>query len=940
MKKAILLLVCLVTLGLQAKIITPNDAKHKIKHLAPTAKLAFTAKTNGTADLYVFNKSNKPGFVIVAAEDAVDNVILGYSDSGQFDADNIPENLRWLLSEYQKQIDWARANGYRTKSAQSPENANVVVGPLLGNTAWGQTEPFNNLCPIDDGGRSVTGCVATAMSQIIYYNKWPHRGIGRHTYGWNNQLVSVDFSKSEYEYDKMQAVYDTWTEESAYAVARLMYDCGVSVNMGYSSESSGTVSIYVVEALQKYFDYSTSVEYLSRGNFESSEWDNIIKSELDAHRVVYYSGTGDEGGHAFVCDGYNDNNYFHFNFGWKGVANGYYASSAINTEKYDFPRNHSIIIGIEPSNKHKIGELYYNIIDDKSVAVVAPPNHSEYSGDVIIPSKVTIGNKIYSVTEISAFAFYDTSITSVTIPASVVKIGEEAFANNQNLMSVTVGWTNEYVSYSANIFDDYTYNNAKLYVPKGSLTTYINTAPWFTFATIIDATGQKEQFTDWVPFSTGKGTYYYSIYFYGVDNDLNIMYRENMQGPNLCQYKICNWGLGVNLIISHDKSIGKYTVQQQPVNDVQNDFGDVYVSDYEILFERQPDGPAITFDEKTGLFTFNMVYFVNDGYFGYGDETFQLSDYPDFYVSVNAKTLTEQSDDTATQTLAFDWGKDIASVKYAVIEEKIESKVSLQQKITQILNGTIPAVVVLQEEKDSVVLTLTHEGSYTVIALGFDANEEYACNGYTSFEYISESKWMSLGEATYTDDIVCAMLRHEPVTYQVEVQTHSQRPGIYRLVNPYGAAYPLRQKINYDKSHDWYLAINAEDPDAVYITDQPLGVISSDGDIFTLSYGYYYMLQGISLDELKLEGILGTFKDDVITFPRNGILIGVGNDLYYSNENGAFRLDLSSVLNPDIISNVVATTPSLSGEYNLSGQTVNNSFKGIIIRNGKKYLKK
>ena len=190
----------------QAKTIKVKDAELKARTFlneksGTPLNLATTLSTGNKADLYVFNKQSKDGYVIVAAEDAVDNIILGYSDSGQFDADNMPENLRWWLGEYQKQINYAREIGYKSSIKQSGrKTSTIVVAPLLGNVVWDQDEPFNNLCPTEGKSHCMTGCVATAMAQIIYYNKWPLKGQGKHSYEWKGQTLTVDYSQSVYNY--------------------------------------------------------------------------------------------------------------------------------------------------------------------------------------------------------------------------------------------------------------------------------------------------------------------------------------------------------------------------------------------------------------------------------------------------------------------------------------------------------------------------------------------------------------------------------------------------------------------------------------------------------------------------------------------------------------------------------------------------------------------
>lgn len=953
MRKIILIIAAMCIFNcVQAKTIKVKDAELKARTFlneksGTPLNLATTLSTGNKADLYVFNKQSKDGYVIVAAEDAVDNIILGYSDSGQFDADNMPENLRWWLGEYQKQINYAREIGYKSSIKQSGrKTSTIVVAPLLGNVVWDQDEPFNNLCPTEGKNHCMTGCVATAMAQIIYYNKWPLKGQGKHSYVWKGQTLTVDYSQSVYNYAKMRPIYEKgkYTEEEANAVAKLMYDCGVSVEMQYGVNSSGAYSEDVADALKKYFDYGASVKYYSRMDYKGKEeeWDGMIRKELDEHRPVYYSGVDpSQGGHAFVCDGYKDDGYFHFNFGWSGSGNGYFITKLLATSVGNFAADQDIVIGIKANNKQKVGNLYYSVTSDNTVSLQNPSDFSEYSGDITIPSTVAIEGKTYSVNEIAAYAFYKTNVTSIHIPASVMNIGPGAMSECNNLKNIAVEWTTpNQVTVLSNAFSNDTYDNATLEVPAGRLSKYIYQSPWFLFRTIIDSAGQKCQYGDWAPFSTGKGTYYYGIVFGGTDECV-IRYRDNIQDPDQRQILINNWVYS-DLMVYYNKSTDKYTIPKQETNYNYGSYGQVYAADFETYTNREASYDQMSsFNEKKGLFTFCLYYFVNQGYINYGTETFQLDGYPDYYVTVEAKTQTEQSDGTAYQLLGFDWGTDISTVKYALIDKAIDSKYVLNTYIEQMIDGTIPTKKVSEKLKNKVSITLDHAGQYTVIAIGFDANGEYADYGYTTFEFKKTEQWQSVGTAEYTDDIIGPLFEADPVTYYVEIQTHPDHPGIYRMVNPYGETFPYNEDGDWDKSRDWNIDINAEDPDGVYIEQQKTGCDWGYGNMTIMSMGYYSMTAGgQSFDEAKSSGIMGTLKDGVITFPTRGLVVGDDEGLYYSNTNGAFRLDLSNIESPDAIGSVAENRTTTAATYNLSGQAVSNTYKGIVIRDGKKYLRK
>lgn len=283
---------------------------------------------------YVFNKGNESGFVIVSGDDRMRSVIAE-TNSGAFDADNVNPNFQWWLdavaetAERIAQTD--NDNLYYTEST----SANAVDSLIM--TKWNQKAPYNNLCPMFDDGRSLTGCVATAMAQVFYYLKYPEKGVGKVNYTssdkYNGKTYTVkltdDLANYPFEYDNMQLTYgDTYTDEAGNAVAKLMYSCGLAVHMYYTPGSSGSVLTYSV--LTDTFALDKSCKYACRNFYTDDEWHQILKDEFDAGRPVLYSGhQKDVGGHQFICDGYNADGLFHFNWGWGGAQDGYFDVDAI-----------------------------------------------------------------------------------------------------------------------------------------------------------------------------------------------------------------------------------------------------------------------------------------------------------------------------------------------------------------------------------------------------------------------------------------------------------------------------------------------------------------------------------------------------------------------------------------------------------------------------------
>ena len=292
-------------------------------------ELAHTAINKaGEADIYVFNRSGEAGYMLVAADD-VAVPVLGYADAGSFNEQDVPDGLQYWLGEYQRQLEYLKQHPEQARSAQATATA---VKPLL-TCNWNQSAPYNNNCPIYSGTtHCVTGCVATATAQIMYYHKWPQRGNGSHSYTTrsNGYNLSANFSNSTYDWANMVDNYGSSnTSVQNAAVAMLMSDVGISVDMDYG-QSSGAFSPDVAVALPTYFGYDKSIQVHNRPAYSVSVWERLIRDELDARRPVYYSGQATSGGHAFVCDGYDKEGYFHFNWGWGGKSNGYFILSILN----------------------------------------------------------------------------------------------------------------------------------------------------------------------------------------------------------------------------------------------------------------------------------------------------------------------------------------------------------------------------------------------------------------------------------------------------------------------------------------------------------------------------------------------------------------------------------------------------------------------------------
>ncbi len=328
-------------------------------------KLAYTGVRDGVNCYYVFNGSETDGggFLIVSADDLAP-AVLGHVDSGEFDYDRAPEAMKWWLSQYETNITDAVRTGNPIRREAAEERP--LISRLL-STQWGQSDPYNKECPMVSGKHSVTGCVATAMAQIMHCHRWPEVGTGSHSYRTSSGItLSADFGSTEYEWDKMANRYTVFsTTSQKNAVAKLMYHCGVSVNMDYGPSASGASSIYVGGALINYFGYDAGIRYEERAFYTDSEWEEMVYGELAAGRPVYYSGvTVKNEGHAFVCDGYSGNGFYHFNWGWEGVYDGDFlitGAGALNPEGtgtgggtvgYGFTEGQGCLFGVEKAREN------------------------------------------------------------------------------------------------------------------------------------------------------------------------------------------------------------------------------------------------------------------------------------------------------------------------------------------------------------------------------------------------------------------------------------------------------------------------------------------------------------------------------------------------------------------------------------------------------------
>ncbi len=320
---------------------------------------------------YVFSNNGR-GFILVSADD-VFTPVLGFSYEDNFPEKGKVEQLDYILGDYQKEFEYAKTNNltaldivsqkwdtYRQgySNAKSVE-ATDTLGPLL-VSLWNQDYPYNAYAPADPagpGGHTYAGCVATAMSQIMYFYRWPKTGNGQSSYSHPVYgILSANYGATSYDWDGMRnEITATNGGNSIPAIAELQYHCGVSVKMDYDPDGSGAVSNEVPVAIRNYFRYSTSANFVQRNSTPWATWETTLITELDQLRPIYYSGRDGSGqnGHAWVCDGYTTSagtKYFHHNFGWGGSGNGFYIVSAPTGGGLSFTTGHGIVKNFVPVN--------------------------------------------------------------------------------------------------------------------------------------------------------------------------------------------------------------------------------------------------------------------------------------------------------------------------------------------------------------------------------------------------------------------------------------------------------------------------------------------------------------------------------------------------------------------------------------------------------------
>ncbi len=556
-----------------------------LRNFQTTQHIGTWTDAKGTASLYIFNIDDK-GFFIVSADDRA-KPILAFSDEGALDFNNIPSNMAYYLDRYTKAISFVVENNLEA-DAEVAEEWNLVksrgivtektlgrsVEPLI-NLLWNQDSPYNMYCPTapgGPGGRAYVGCAADAMAMVMKFWNYPDAGVGEHSYipeGFPQQSITLG---EAYDWENMPIqLYNSSPQNQKHAIAILMYHCGVTIDMQYGWDGSGAFSSDVPEAMSSHFKYTDKMKLEYRESFTKKEWEDMLIANFDQGFPAFYAGHSTaSGGHAFVCDGYTDNRYFHFNWGWTGAGNGNFAIDALNPNVWgqamQFNDGQNAIFDMIPdyayeamADEPEMEVRANSVYSKKGTIIVEVPETSESDAELTAIEKVVImrdGVEIYSESnvtpgsvvtyedEVSQYGCYTYNAYAV---CSGVKgrIAEEALIYGPTcewkLISTTTsfqGWngaTLQFLASNGVVFEEVTTDDStpiseEIQIPEGEFSLKWN-APMAPMSSIIIKlkNSSNETVYEYSGSSTGLTA---GIIFNGENSCENCQAPENLTAEN------------------------------------------------------------------------------------------------------------------------------------------------------------------------------------------------------------------------------------------------------------------------------------------------------------------------------------------------------------------------------------------------------------------------
>ena len=416
--------------------------------------------------------------------------------------------------------------------------------------------------------------------------------------------------------------------------------------------------------------------------------------------------------------------------------------------------------------------------------------------------------------------------------------------------------------------------------------------------------------TDWGPWqkwnSAGTASYIYVNFWSGEDPGLPFVYRHNMIKPNLYQFRLSNWGYGVDIIFDYDEETGYVTCAKQWTGYNHSSYGLVYAEDYNAYRVEKDAAPVAagygTFDKEQGIITIPLAYVVDAGTFGYDPEYIYIDGYvrADYSLAIAYAGIFTDVAGMPYAVAQVAAGPDVAELSSIVIEADADASAVADAMAA----GDIEPYVSAAGEQLYVPIEEGQTGKLQIVSAVI-VNGEVKSVAAAPFEYYGggANPWQLLGTAYYTDDFISGLYGAEPVTYEVQIEENSDSPGLYRMLSPYGAIYPYNEDGDYDTSAPYNIEVNAEDPEGVFIELQATGVDWGDGPLFIQSWGARY-LAAYDLETVKANGLLGTVVDGVITLPvfereaSDGStayyqgLTYLGDKGYYGCPDAAFKLVL------------------------------------------------
>lgn len=430
------------------------------------------------------------GYAIIGNDDRMP-LVIGYSDT-RFDNDTTNLGFQWYMKAIDSSNEIRITRDIKTNSIKPDAKYSKSVKPLI-RTEWGQGYPYNNLCPIvdDKGNRAFTGCVATAIAQIVYHNHYPLHGLNEDSkliYSVNGiqKDTIVNFGKNNYRYNSMLLNYNNdYSDENILSVSELMLDCGLISNMNYSKQASATTQNSARDGLSFYFCYGNNLKRCLRYQYGNAQWMNLIFREINEGRPVLYGGTNSNGdGHAFILDGYDENGNIHINWGWNGNNNGYFNLAVIDSTSIDFYKGQEMTLNFSAYSDNW-GYDTVHVETPGTLASLLPISESGNFSNLKITGKINSddfghirklagrdenGNYVYSllrvldikdvdivdggspyyslngksyrttVNAISDYGFYNCkSLKKIILPESLQSIGEHSFLDLPELDSVYFG---------------------------------------------------------------------------------------------------------------------------------------------------------------------------------------------------------------------------------------------------------------------------------------------------------------------------------------------------------------------------------------------------------------------------------------------------------------------------------------------------------------------